>query len=83
MTPAATRQGVPKFEREHLGHLSVCNAPAGELRDELLWGVTPVHEECEKTAVLATDVTGKAVQLSLVIFPGGAVLMYESLDSWD
>jgi hypothetical protein len=40
-----------------------------------MWVVTPVHEEGEKTAVLAADVTGQALQLSLVIFPGGAVLV--------
>jgi hypothetical protein len=73
MTPAATRQGGPKFGREHLRHLSVCIATAGEKRDELLRGVTSVHEEGEKLAVLATDVTGQALQLSLVIFPGGTV----------
>jgi hypothetical protein len=43
-------------------------------------GVTPVIVEGEKTAVLATDVTGQALQLSLGIVPGGAVVMYESLD---
>jgi hypothetical protein len=74
LTPAATRQGGPKFGREHLRHLSVCIATAGEERDELLQGVTPVHEEGEKTAVLATDVAGQARQLSLVIFPSGAVV---------
>ena len=47
--------------------MSVCIAPAGEERDELLWGVTPVHEEGEKTAVLATDVTGQALQFSFYI----------------
>jgi hypothetical protein len=40
----------------------------------LLRGVTPVHEEGEKTPVLATDVAGQALQLSLVIFPSGAVV---------
>jgi len=75
LTPAATQQGGPKFGRVHLRHLSVCIAPAGEERDELMWVVTPVHEEGEKTAVLAADVTGQALQLSLVIFPGGAVLV--------
>ena len=55
--------------------MSVCIAPAGEERDELLWGVTPVHEEGETLAVLATDVAGQALQFSLVIFPGGAVLV--------
>jgi hypothetical protein len=75
LTPGATRQGGPKFGREHLRHLSVCIAPAGEERYELLWGLTPVHEEGEKTAVLATAVTGQAMHLSLVIFPGGAVLV--------
>jgi len=48
-------------------------APTGEEGDELLWGVTPVHVEGEKTAVLAVEVVGQALQLSLVIFPGGAV----------
>jgi len=74
LTPAATRQGGPKFGREHLRHLSVCIATAGEERDELLRGVTPVLEEGEKTAVLATDVAGQALQLYLVIFPSGAVV---------
>jgi hypothetical protein len=73
LTPAATRQGGPKFGREQLRHLSVCIATAGEERDELLRGVNPVHEDGEKSAVLATDVTGQVLQLSLVIFPGGAV----------
>ena len=74
MTTAATRQGGPKFGRENLRHLSVCIATSGEERDELLWVVTPVHEESEKTAVLAIDVDGQALQLSLVIFPTGAVV---------
>jgi len=69
LTPAATRQGGPKFGREHLRNLLVCIAIAGEERDELLRGVTPVHEESEKTAVLTTDVAGQALQLSHVIFP--------------
>jgi hypothetical protein len=50
----------------------VCIATAGEESDELLLGVTSVHEEGEKTAVLATDFTGQALQLSLVLFPSGA-----------
>jgi hypothetical protein len=37
------RQGCPKFGRGHLLHLSVCIAPTGENRDELLRGVTLVH----------------------------------------
>jgi len=74
LTPAATRQGGFKFGREHLRHLSVCIATAGEERDELLWGVSPVHKEGEKTAVLATDDTAQVLPLSLVIFPGGAVV---------
>jgi hypothetical protein len=74
LTPAATRQGGPRFGREHLRHLSVCIATAGEERDELLRGVTPVLEEGEKPAVLATDVAGQALQLYLVIFPSGAVV---------
>jgi len=73
LTTATTRQGGPKFGRGHLRQLSVCIA--GEEHDELLWVVTPVHEEGEKTAVLAADVTGQALQLSLAIFPGVAVLM--------
>jgi len=73
LTPASTRQGGPKFGREHLRHLSVCIATAGEERDELLRGVNPVHEEGEKSAVLATDVNGHALHLSLVIFPGGSI----------
>jgi hypothetical protein len=73
LTPAATRQGGSKFGREHLLHDSVCIAPTGEERDELLWGVTPVHVEGEKTAVLDTEVTDQALKLSLVIFPGRAV----------
>jgi hypothetical protein len=81
LTPAATWQGGPKFGREHLRHLSVCIATAVEERDELLSGVTPFHEESEKTAVLTTDVAGQALQLSLVIFPSGAVVFQESLDT--
>jgi hypothetical protein len=73
LTAATTRQGGPKFRRKHLRHLSVCIAPTGEESDELLWGVTPAHVESEKTAVLAAEVTGQALQLSLVIVPGGAV----------
>jgi hypothetical protein len=61
-------------------HQSVCIAPTGEERDELLWGLSPVHVEGEKTAVLDTDVTGQALQLSLVIFTNRAVVMKESLD---
>jgi len=49
--------------------------PTCEERDEFLRGVTPVHVEGEKTAVLAADVTGQALQLSLVIVPGAAVAM--------
>jgi mannitol/fructose-specific phosphotransferase system IIA component len=75
LTPAATRQRGLKFEREHLRHLSVCIATTGEERTELLRGVTPVHEEGEKTAVLTTDVAGHAMQMHLVIFPSGAVLI--------
>jgi hypothetical protein len=48
-------------------HLSDCITTAGEERDELLRGVTTVHEEGEKPAVLATDVTGQALQLSHII----------------
>jgi len=73
LTAAATRQGSPKFRRKHLLHLSVCIAPTGEERDELLWGVTPVHIEGGKPAVLAAEVTGQALQFSLVIFQSGAV----------
>jgi len=47
LNPPATRQDGPKFGREHLRHLSFCIAPTGEERDELLWGVSPVHEENE------------------------------------
>ena len=81
LTTAATRQGGPKFGSEHLRHLSVCIATAGEERDELLRGVTPVHEEGGKAAVLTTDVAGQALHLSLVIFPSGAVVFYVSLDT--
>jgi len=73
LTPAAKRQVGPKFGREYLRHLSVCIAPTGEERDELLWGVNPVHIEDEKTAVLAAEVTCQALQLSLVILPDGEV----------
>jgi len=73
LTPAVTLQCGTKFGRENLRHLSVYIATAGEERVELLRGVTHVHEESEKTAVLVTDVTGQSLQLSLVIFPGGAV----------
>ena len=74
LTSVAKRQGGPKFVREHPRQLSVCIAPTGEERDELLCGVTPVHVEGEKPSVMAADVTGQALQLSLVIFPGGAVV---------
>jgi hypothetical protein len=47
----------------------------------LLRGVTPVHVKREKTAVLAADVTGQTLQLSLFIVPVGAVVMEESLDN--
>jgi hypothetical protein len=53
----------------------VCIAPAGEERDEMLRGVNPVLIEGEKTAVLAAEFTGQVLQFSLVVFPGGAVLM--------
>jgi len=56
LTPAATRQDGSKFRRDHLLHLSVCIAPTGEERDELLWCVNPVHVEGEKTAVLDAEV---------------------------
>jgi hypothetical protein len=77
---AATRQGGPIFGRKYLRQLSVCIAPAGEVRDELLGGVTPVCLEGEKTAVHATDVTGQDLQLSLVIVTGRAVVTCECLD---
>ena len=83
LTPAATRQGDPKFGREHLRHLSVCIAPTNEQRDELHRGVTLVHVEGEKTAVLLAEFAGQALQLSLVIFPCGAVAFLESLDRLD
>ena len=73
LTPATTRQGGIKFGRELLPHLLVCIAPTGEERDELLWLLAPVHIEGEKTALVAAEVTRQALQLSLVIFPGGAV----------
>ena len=82
MTPAATWQGGPKFGREHLRHLSVYIATAGEERDELLGGVASVHEESEKTAVLATDVAGQALQLSLVIFPKWCSCVIGKLGYW-
>ena len=81
MTRAAKRQGDLKFRREHLLHLSVCIAPTCEERDELLRGVTPVHVEGVKALVRAADVTGQNLQLSLVIVPGGAVVMEKSLDT--
>jgi len=52
----------------------------------LLRSVTPVHVEGEKTALLAANVTGQALQLSLFIVPGGAFVMEESLYTgydWD
>ena len=73
LTQAATRQGGPKFRRKHLLHLSVCITSTGEERDELLCGVTTVHVDGEKTAVLAAEFTGQALQLSLVISPDGVV----------
>ena len=54
--------------------MSVCIATAGQERDEFLRGVNPVHVEGETPAVLATDIAGQALQLSLVIFPSGAVV---------
>jgi len=60
--------------REHLRHLSLYIAPTGEERDELLWGAKPVHVEGENTAVLAAEVTGQTLQLSLDIFPSVAVV---------
>jgi hypothetical protein len=74
LTQEASRQRGPKFGREHPRHLSVCIATADEERDELLRGVIPFHKEGEKTAVLATDFTGQALKLSLVIFPSGVVV---------
>ena len=41
-----------KFGSEHLLYLSVRFFPTGEERDELLRGVTFLHLEGEKTAVL-------------------------------
>jgi hypothetical protein len=61
-------------------HLSVCIAHTGEERGELLGGVTPVHVEGENTAVLATDVTGQALQVSVVIVAVRAVSAYERTD---
>ena len=72
------REGGPKFDPEYLLHLSVFIAPSGEERGELMRGVTPVHLEGEKTAVLMKDVTGRALNLSLVIVPNLAVVTYES-----
>jgi len=43
LTPAATRQGGPKFGREHLLHMLFCIAPTGEERVGLLWGFTTVN----------------------------------------
>jgi len=74
LTPAATRQDDRKYGLEHQRHLSGCIATAGEERDELLRGITPVNEEDEKTAVLTTDLADQALQLSLVIFPSGLVV---------
>jgi hypothetical protein len=70
----ATRQGGPTFGREHLRHLSVLIATVGEEPDELLLGVTPVHEEGKKATVLATDAAVQTQHLSLVILPCGAVV---------
>jgi len=70
----------PQFGREHLIYLSVCFAPTVEERDELLWDVTTVHVEGEKTAVLATYVTDQALQLSVLTVPFRAVVTYERLD---
>jgi hypothetical protein len=36
LTPATTRQGGPKFERENLLNLSVINAPTSEEVDKML-----------------------------------------------
>jgi len=48
----------------------------------LLGGITPVYVEGEKTVVLATDVTGHALQQSIVIVPGLAVATHECLYRW-
>jgi hypothetical protein len=77
LTPAATRQGGPKFGREHLLHLEAYIAPTCQERDELLRGVTPVRVEGENTAALATEVTGQALQLSLVIVINHTFVKYE------
>jgi hypothetical protein len=76
MTPTAKRHGAPKFGCEHLLRLSVCNAPTGDELDDLPRVVNPFHVEGEKAAVLATDVTGQDLQLSLFIRPSGAVVPY-------
>jgi hypothetical protein len=64
---------APITDSNICSNLSVCIAPTSEEHDELLRCVTPVHVEGEKTAVLAADVAGQALQLPLVIFPGDAV----------
>jgi hypothetical protein len=79
MTPVAKRQGGHKFGREQLLHLSVCIVPTGEERDELPRGVSAVHVPREKTAVLDADVTAQALQLSLVIRTGVAIVSFERM----
>ena len=63
LTPATMQQGGPKVGREHLLHLSDSIAPTGE-DWWIAVGVTHVHVEGEKTAVLAKDATGQALLLS-------------------
>ena len=41
---------------------------------------TPIHVEGEQTAVLASDITSEALQLSLVKIPGRTVTFYEGRD---
>ena len=77
---------APITDSNICSNLSVCIAPTSEEHDELLRCVTPVHIEGEKTAVLSTDVTGQALQMSLVISSGGVVVSYERLyrgHHWD
>jgi len=46
----------------------------------MLWIVAPIHVQGEQTAVLATDVTSQAMQLSPVTVPGRAFPLYKVHD---
>jgi len=61
LNSAATRQVRPKFGRAHLRHFwSAQSLPAKSAI--ISWGCNRFHVEGGKTAVIATDVGGKALQ---------------------